>query len=205
MTKAQKACWRKTLGVEESNVTFLFLGKKTSWSLFFPSPFHLVEIRPGARMQKSSPSMPPVRFLETLKWFTQVNGSASGKWKCGAGWRRKASFKIIMGSQGWCNPGGWAIFLPMLPSNAAVVPPCQGSTFEIPFVNQNHGPKAKCAVTEGKLCCHHHYVFLLNATMETVNLFLSILSFVLFCFFNLKSWLQAVDSLWGGDSQKLTL
>lgn len=93
----------------------------------------------------------------------------------------------------------------MLPSNAAVVPPCQGSTFEIPLANQNHGPKAKCAVTEGKLCCHHHYVFLLNATMEMVNLFLSILSFVLFCFFNLKSWLQAVDSLWGGDSQKLTL
>lgn len=43
------------------------------------------------------------------------------------------------------------IFLPLLLSNAAVVPPCQGSTFEIPLANQNHGPKAKCAITEGKL------------------------------------------------------
>lgn len=38
----------------------------------------------------------------------------------------------------------------MLLSNAAVVPPCQGSTFEILLANQNHRPKAKCAVTEGK-------------------------------------------------------
>lgn len=109
MTKAQKACWRKTLGVEESNVTFLLLGKNP-WSLFFPSPFHLVGIRPGARMQNSSLSLPLLRLLETLKWFTQVNGSASGKWKCGAGWRRKTSFKTTVGNQGWCNPGGWAIF-----------------------------------------------------------------------------------------------
>lgn len=137
MTKAQKACWRKTLGVEESNVTFLFLGKKTSWSLFFPSPFHLVGIRPGARMQKSSPSMPPVRFLETLKWFTQVTGSASGKWKCGAGGRRKASFKTTVGSQG-CFP-------PMLLWSHHA----RAAHLKSPL-NQNHGPKAKCAITEGK-------------------------------------------------------
>lgn len=40
MTKAQKACWRKTLGVEESNVTFLLLGKKPLVIIFpltFPS------------------------------------------------------------------------------------------------------------------------------------------------------------------------
>lgn len=105
MTKAQKACWRKTLGVEESNVTFLFLGKKTSWSLFFPSPFHLVGIRPGARMQKSSLSMPPVRFLEKLKGFIQVNEPARGEWKCGAGWRRKASFKTNIGGSELVSPG----------------------------------------------------------------------------------------------------
>lgn len=40
MTKAQKACWRKTLGVEESNVTFVFLGKNPLVIIFpltFPS------------------------------------------------------------------------------------------------------------------------------------------------------------------------
>lgn len=38
MTKAQKACWRKTLGVEESNVTFLLLGKKPL-VIIFPLTF----------------------------------------------------------------------------------------------------------------------------------------------------------------------
>lgn len=41
-------------------------------------------------------------------------------------------------------------FLPVLLSIAALVSPCHGSTFEIPLAHQNHGPKAKCAVTEGK-------------------------------------------------------
>lgn len=64
--------------MEESNVTFLFLGKKNLWSLFFPSPFNLVGIRPGARMQKSSLSMPPLRFRNTEVIYS---GEWISKWK----------------------------------------------------------------------------------------------------------------------------
>lgn len=202
MTKAQKACWRKTLGVEESNVTFLFLGKKTSWSLFFPSPFHLVGIHPGARMQTSSPSVPTMRFLETLKSFTQVNGSASGEWKCGAGWRRKASFKTTMGSQGWCNLGGWAIFLPMLPSNAAVVPPCQGST----------SPCKPKPWPQGQMWHHWGQIMLPPPLCFPSKCYSGNGEFIplhpLFCFgffLTLNPGYKLLTRCGGGDSQKLTL
>lgn len=102
MTKAQKAGWRKMLGVEESNVTFLFLGGKEPLVIIFALTFP-----PGwdpSRGQEAK--FFPVHALTEVVRNTQVKGSASGKWKCGAGWRRKASFKTTVGSQGWCNPGG---------------------------------------------------------------------------------------------------
>lgn len=67
MTKAQKACWRKTLGVEESNVTFLFLGKKKPLVIIFPLTFPSGWDPSRGQDAKALLPMSPLRFLETLK------------------------------------------------------------------------------------------------------------------------------------------
>lgn len=67
MTKAQKACWRKTLGVEESNVTFLFLGKKKPLVIIFPLTFPSGWDPSRGQDAKIFLPMSPLRFLETLK------------------------------------------------------------------------------------------------------------------------------------------
>lgn len=63
---------------------------------------------------------------------------------------RKRPLKPLWGVRVGVTQEVEQFFLPMLLSSAAVVPPCEGSTFEILLANQNHGLKAKCAITEGK-------------------------------------------------------
>lgn len=97
MTKAQKACWRKTLGVEESNVTFLFLGKKNLLVIIFPLTFPSGWDPSRGQDAKVLPVHAPSEVLRKTEVIFQVNEPASEEWKCGAGWRRKASFKTNMG------------------------------------------------------------------------------------------------------------
>lgn len=142
------------MGWKRAMLRFNFLGKKKKKkqprSLFFPSPFHPVGIRPGAGMQNFSPSLPrgmraafgPAEVVgktEVVYSGESISSWQAGKWKRGAGRRRKASFKNTARGRGWFNPGGRAKFF--CPPISPAVPPCRGGTFEIPFAQRNARPQ----------------------------------------------------------------
>lgn len=86
MTKAQKACWRKTLGVEESNVTFLFLGKKPL-GRYFPLSFPSGWDPSRGQDEKVLPVHAPTEVLRNTEVI--YSGEWISKWKVEMWGRRK--------------------------------------------------------------------------------------------------------------------
>lgn len=79
MTKAQKACWRKTLGVEESNVTFLFLGKENPLFIIFPLTFPSGWDPSGGQDAKFFTVHAPVEVVRNTE--VMYSGEWISKWK----------------------------------------------------------------------------------------------------------------------------
>lgn len=92
MTKAQKACWRKTLGVEESNVIFLFLGRKKPLVIIFPLTFPSGWDPSRGQDAKFLPVLAPVEVVRNTEVI--YSGEWISKWKMEM-WGRMEEERIL--------------------------------------------------------------------------------------------------------------
>lgn len=122
----------------------------------------------------------PLRLSAKPKWCTQVNRSALGKLGNGNGGQdggEKHPLKTPRGAGGGLTREVERSFSarPSLPRSHRA----GAALLKSPLHNETLGPKGEPTPSprgNGNACLHH-FVFLLNATMEMVNLFLPILFF----------------------------
>lgn len=168
MTKAQKACWRVALGVEESNVMFLFSEKKTLGHYFSP---HL-SIWSGSVQGPGCKASPYPCFAGQPSWCHQNNRSDLLRWidQLVASWKNgkvrqaggeKHPLKTPWGVQAWFNLGGWAKFLCPRFSPALLWSHRAGAAhLKSPFHKENLAPRANVLSPRGNgNACLHHFVF----------------------------------------------